>query len=346
MPPQIALDVTRVVMCADRVARLLRCCDDISVVTAVEHLLPALQRNLARDLRYVLVSAATELVARHTCSQRPSADRVRDAIGDTFDAATPAGNLDATIADLVAQGVDGERVTWEVITRESIKHEGLIHKECNRLVRTLPDRHPDELKGYGWHGLRIALRNFSPELGFAFSTYACPKINGAIRDGVRAESPIPKRLTTFVRKVTKAEEHLTHTLARIPTYAEISAYVDSTSESLHLLPRLAPAASLEELALTSAGDSREPACLIDSADPEAAAMTALRDEALHNAVDSLPHDDAQAIRLLLLEEMPVGEAAALVGIEPRQLRLRKQRGLKALEPVMRAWMDENIFATA
>ena len=45
--------------------------------------------------------------------------------------------------------------------------------------------------------------------------------------------------------------------------------------------------------------------------------------------------------LVMLEEMPVGEAAAMVGVEPRQLRMRKLRGMKALAPVMRAWLDEH-----
>lgn len=346
MPPQIALDVTRVVACATRATELLRCCDDISVVTAVDHMLPSLARHLTRDLRHVLIMSGSTFVTTHRCAAPPvPLDEARDGLADAFDTAVAPGSLDETIAALVARGIDAERVTWDVISRESVRHEGLIHKECNRLVRTLPERHPDELKGYGWHGLRVALRNFDPDLGFAFSTYACPKINGAIRDGVRAESPIPKRLTTFLRKVTSAEEQLTHALSRTPTYAEISAYVDSSSESLHLLPRLAPTASIEELALTSAGESREPACLIDDADPERAALTALRDAALHAAVDALPAEEAQAIRLLLLQELPVGEAAALAGVEPRQLRLRKQRGLKALERVMRAWMDDHVLAS-
>lgn len=344
MPPQIALDVTRVVACATRAAELLRCCDDASVVPAVDHMLPFLAGNLTRDLRHVVVTGALSYMRSHPCVTVDGSSWTQE-LGATFDAAAAPGTLDVTIATFVAAGVDAERVTWDVISRESVKHEGLIHKECNRLVRTLPERHPDELKGYGWHGLRIALRNFEPELGFAFSTYACPKINGAIRDGVRAESPIPKRLTTFIRKVSSAEEHLTHELSRTPTYAEIAAYVDSANESLHLIPRLAPSASLEELAIGLGGEnSREPACLIDHADPQDAALTALRDEALHAAVDALPADEAQAVRLLLLEELPVGEAAAMVGVEPRQLRVRKQRGLRALEPVMRAWMDENLYA--
>lgn len=335
--------------CAERVVELLGCCADLSVGPVISHILVTLPSYHDRDLRFVVTRGAQTFIAEHLAAHAAPAQMATDAreqLDQAFDGAVAPGTLDETIAALVARGIDGERITWEVISRESVAHEGLIHKECNRLARSLPDRSPDELKGYGWAGLRTALRNYEPERGFAFSTFACPKINGAIRDGVRAESPIPKRLTTFVRKVSSAEEQLTHSLSRPPTFAEIASFVDSTSESLHLLPRLAPSASLEELALGLSGEqSREPACLVDASDPQDVALIALRDQALHDAVATLPDDDAQAVRLLMLQEMPVGEAAAMVGVEPRQLRLRKQRGLRALEPIMRAWMDEHIYAT-
>ena len=87
--------------------------------------------------------------------------------------------------------------------------------------------------------------------------------------------------------------------------------------------------------------SREPACLIDQCDPEGEVVIALRNQALRQAVRDLPADESTAVRLLMLEEMPVGEAAAMVGVGPRQLRMRKLRGMKALAPVMRAWLDEH-----
>lgn len=329
-------------------AHHLRSCG-LSVAPVVDHLLQAVPTHLTRELRWVLLRAADQFLTQHAteCGQAHDLDVISSQVAEAFDAAAPAGNLEATIAALVGAGIDAERICWDVISRESVKHEGLIHKECNRLARSFPDRVPDELKGYGWAGLRTALRQYDPDLGYAFSTYACPKINGAIRDGVRAESPIPKRLTTFLRKVSSAEEALTHSLARVPTYDEIAEFVNSSAGHMRLLPRLAPAASIEELALSLDGErGRDPECLIDDADPQDEALTRLRNEALHAAVNGLPADEAEAVRLLLLEEVPVGKAAQMLGIEPRQLRQRKVRALKALEPVMRAWMDEHELTPA
>lgn len=325
------------------------CCIDLTARAVVDSILPALGRFHTRTLRHVVVVAAGQCLREHrgACAAPPLADdEVVAQLEKAYDAAAEPRSLDETIAALVAEGLDGERITWEVISRESVKHEGLIHKECNRLVRSLPDRSAEDLKGYGWVGLRVALRLYDPSLGFAFSTYACPRINGAIRDGVRAESPIPKRLTTFVRKVGKIEETLTHHLARTPTFEEVRAHLAASAESLHLLPRLAAPASIEEMSLAWGEKTREPACLVDADDPQAAVMISMRDAALHAAVDALPADEAQAVRLLMLEEVPVGEAAALVGIEVRQLRARKVRGMRALAPVMQAWLDDHEMAVA
>lgn len=354
-PPRIALDLARTVAAASCTADAMECCSGFDARTVTDALAPLLASRLSRTLRELLEVELSALVTTHraTCSGSSDEDgqptlwswltpsAVAQSALRAFDAEPEPATLEQAIASAVAAGLDGERLTWELITRESVRHEGLIHKECNRLARTLPDSAPDDLKGYGWAGLRVALRNFDPALGYAFSTYACPKINGAIRDGVRAESPVPKRLTTFARKVSAAEEALTQSLGRPPSLEEIAERLNESLAVMQLLPRLSPSASLEELTTAFGERTRQPACLVDPRDPMDTVMLALRDEALREAVQGLPAEDAEAVRLLFLEEMPVGEAAASVGVEPRQLRARKNRGLEALRPVMAAWLDEH-----
>jgi len=335
-------------------AQVLDCCPVAPTVALSTHLISAMDTRSRDTLADVCAASAETWAAAHRAGHAvdhpdgsPDFPQWSWVARNTFAqalatrwAATPdPGPLNDSISAAVAAGLDGELLCWSIINRESGRHEGLIHKECNRLTRVLPHRSAEELKGYGWAGLRVALRNFDPALGYAFSTYACPKINGAIRDGVRAESPIPKRLTTFVRKVSAAEESLVQALGRPPTYLEIAAYLDASLESMHLLTRLTNTASLEEMSNPWGDATREPACLVDAADPAASAVTALRNEALLAAVDSLPADEADAVRLLLLQDMPVTAAAAALGIEPRSLRALKTRALARLEPLMRDWVD-------
>lgn len=346
-PPNIALDVYRVVTSAAAVTDALSCCATYTENDLLPEMLAFLRRFLSESLEDVIVRAARDVASVHGCEHvdvEVLTAEVRTAMGrDEVE-----GNLDEVIAKFVARGIDGERVTWDVIGRESLNHEGLIFKECNRLLRTLPNRTVDELRGYGWAGLRTALRKFDVNLGYAFSTYACPRINGAIRDGVRAEMPIPKRLTTFLRKVSAAEEMLTRKLSRTPTYEEITASLQEAEHKvMHLLPRLSPAASIEEMSTNHEGERiREPSCLVEHADPMEEAMISLRDEALHAAIGQLAPELRDAVQLLMFDELSVREAAERVGVEPRRMSQRKAQALEALEAPMRAWYQETAPAVA
>jgi RNA polymerase sigma factor (sigma-70 family) len=349
-PPLIARDVAQIALTCHQLSRLTDCCEHFTAQVALDFALPALRTRLTMSNDAVILPALAQAVLAHLAEHaagpaRPAPgtwsaltpDSVTATLAGLWADAVAPGPLEDTIAWAVAAGLDGELLCWEVITRESNRHTGLIRKEAGKLARNLPDTSVDELVGHGWKGLRIALRQYDPDLGFSFSTYACPRINGAIRDGVRAESPIPKRLTTFVRAVSAAEEKLTQSLSRTPSYAEISAYLDTGREQMHLLTRLSPSASLEELSGAWGEQSREPSCLIDTADPEAQALLAVRDSAVHAAIAALPADESRAITMLYLQQIPIGEAAASLGVDTRTLRAAKKRAMTSLAGVLAEW---------
>lgn len=66
-------------------------------------------------------------------------------------------------------------------------HVGLVRLVAGRLARTLPGRpDPEELWSDGYLGLVSAAARFDASRGHAFSTFAVPRIEGAMRDGDRA----------------------------------------------------------------------------------------------------------------------------------------------------------------
>lgn len=245
--------------------------------------------------------------------------------------------IDMVIAELQAQGLDGDSLCWATISFESHRHEGLIWKQCNKLAANLPDHTAGDLFGFGWTGLRLALRNFDPSLGFTFSTYAVPKIAGQMRDGVRKEHPLPKRLTTFVRKMNAAEDQLAQTLGRAPTLAELAEDVGESFERVKMLSWLGPAASLEEIVDQS--ERSEAPFLVDDVDPAEATVANLRTAAVREALLALPHDEAEAVRLLMLEERSWNEARDLTGATRRQLQQRCARGKAALAQSLADWVS-------
>ena len=281
-----------------------------------------------------LVEAFSLVVLKH-CKVK------KEEVVTYFNSVSCNESLDTSIAKWASLGVDSEKITWSLITYESCKHIKLVWLFANRLTRTFTDRTADDLLAWGWYGLRIALRNFDPSLGFKFSTYAAPKITGAIRDGVRGESPIPKRLGTFSRKVSALEERLTHELGRTPSLAEIAAKLDNEVEHLKLLPRLAVAASLDEFDDFEGERAVVSKALIDvslESNPGLSVESLFQSLAIERAIALLPQEEAEAVRLLVMDGVSPREARSITGVNARLLLSRKKRGLVLLKEHLAEWV--------
>lgn len=317
----MALELERVLQCTAYTARRSRL-PLSEVVTVVR---TALDCAEVIDTSAVLKEVLSGLGA--------DATKIDEIYRECFNSAS----LNLTIERWRRKGVDAEAVLWALITNESARHINLVWLFANRLTRTFPDREPDELLAWGWQGLRVALRNYDPARGFAFSTYAAPKITGAIRDGVRAESPVPKRLATFSRKVTAAEEILTHQLGRAPTLAEVAERLESEIETLKILPRLMPTASIEEVQENTDRFGGAPSWLVDDSDPGNIVTDQIQAEAIGRALEKLPSEEAQAVQLLVMEGLNPREARAITGATARQMLARKRRGLSLLRAELAEW---------
>jgi RNA polymerase sigma factor for flagellar operon FliA len=245
--------------------------------------------------------------------------------------AAPATALDEVCVQLLSEGIDSDHLRWSVVGVEARRHVPLVLKEANRAARNWPDRGADGLIGYAWQGLRLALYNYDPERG-TLSTYACPRIRGAIRDGIRAESHLPKRLTTFVHKVDRARESLTQSLGRHPSLEEVAKSMDLSLEKLGTLHHLGTPVSLNDLVERDGSFA-----VVASEDPEAAAIESARRSDVASALASLDPEDALVVRLMVLQGLGVGECQARTGMSARQLRSRKERGLEELAEKLEAW---------
>lgn len=234
-----------------------------------------------------------------------------------------AASIDGVVDSLADRGINGEALAWSVIARESLQHILLVKREANRMARMWPERKADDLVGYGWRGLRLALRSYNPETAW-FSTYACPKIRGAIRDGVRSEHHLPKRLNTFVNKAERAKDELSAILGRHPTQTEIAERLETEVERVRQLATFAAPASLDT------GEDEHGIQIAGRDDVETSAMASIEREALAGALAHLPEDEATAVRLLVMEEISMQEARTRTGASSKQLRARRDRGLAAL----------------
>jgi RNA polymerase sigma factor FliA len=268
--------------------------------------------------------------------------RRRAAQPDRLRAAWEAVSDDVAFTDAVAfannSGLRGEDLASAVIHHESKFHLGLVWLEANRMASNFDGRSPEDLAGWGWLGLRAALRLYEPSRGHRFSTYACFRISGAIRDGVRDENPVPKRLITMQRKVSAAQESLSIELGRVPQLHEVAAHLDITFEKLStLLPRLSSASSLDEMEATASERGGSVAGMVDDSDPADAALDAARSDAVRDALNLLDEPDRETVRLLLYEGKTMTEARRITGMSDRELRRRLAAGSDLLRDLLADW---------
>jgi len=269
--------------------------------------------------------------------RRLDSGEIAEDLRRAYDRRKPTGRSFDTIVDQDHGRLPGiADLGWALINLEGRKHINLIWHQANKLQKSFPDREASELLTFGWIGLRTALRNYNPGLGFAFSTYACTRIVGAIRDGVRAENPVPKRLGTLARKAAAIETELAQSLGRAPTMKEVSEALRVEAHTLEAIRRTRTPASIEEIiAGIDRNSSNEPSWLSTGKSAEDDAVATVEAERLAVALENLTAEEAQAIRLLIMEDRSPTEAKQIAGVTARQLRQRKERALSSLREQLR-----------
>jgi RNA polymerase sigma factor for flagellar operon FliA len=100
-----------------------------------------------------------------------------------------------------------------------------------------------DLINTGVIGLIEAFRNFDPERGVKFETYAVPRIRGAILDELRSLDWVPRSTRAKAREIERALLYFENENGRPPTDEELAEMLNLTVEELHL--------SLEDVSKTT-----------------------------------------------------------------------------------------------
>ena len=98
-----------------------------------------------------------------------------------------------------------------------------------------------------------------------------------------------------------------------------------------------PTVSLES-APDPAGPTLADSLVATRRSPDAAAVAAERATAVRTAVDQLPEDMREAVILCEWEEMPVIEAAAVLGATPKAIESRLYRARQLLRERLEGWL--------
>ena len=121
-------------------------------------------------------------------------------------------------------------------------HQELVYHLAMRVYRRLPVKHDlDDLIGYGMIGLVEAAKKYQKSRGVEFTTFAYPRINGAIYDGVSKLSWMSRSRYNRLRREQKTAEaaekqepqHQTHTdeIGMVRSFDPESAEIEYQDES-------------------------------------------------------------------------------------------------------------------
>lgn len=297
-----------------------------------------------RSLSDVVSLAAAELFAREHGEHRETvlgaisrgtgvAFKDLAAIYDSHEPAKDVRTLKQLAEVNEDPSYDLAELTDAVVRFEACHHVNLVKKFVTQFVsRQDPgtlNRSAEELFSYGYIGLSNALRGYDPT-SCTLSTFANFRVVGAVRDGVRSESPVPKRLTTFVRAVETAEEKLTRALSRVPTESEVREALGDQAKYMHLYPRLRRQASIEELVGYNPVSDDDVARAVEQSEAGAAVQEELAE---------LTEVERQAVQLIHGEGLSARKASKECGIPAGELGRAADAALVKLRqsPRLQQW---------
>ncbi len=199
----------------------------------------------------------------------------------------------------------------------------------------------EDLLSEGMSGLIYATRRYDARRGSKFSTYAVPRIRGAILDALRSSHPLPRALQKLSRVIDQAVVGFITEQGRQPNENEIaeSLGVDTRRllEDQQVIGR-ANVVSLTEVARWNFGSDFDNLAKTADEDPainpEKAALGNEMRQLLYKAVRQLPDREQTVIRLyygpLSLPLHEIGKHLGISESRASQLRIRAVRRLRSL----------------
>jgi len=201
-----------------------------------------------------------------------------------------------------------------------LQYMPIVHRTATRIKSNLPQSvDKDDLISWGYMGLLDALQKFDYNLGWAFETYAVPRIRGAIMDGLRSTDWVPRSVRSKAKKLEEAYRMLEQAYSRTPTVDELSDHMQVTRDELHKISN-----QLVKSQITSLDEpidyEEEPQTLISRiVDEEAANQEQLVEEQekkreLAQLIDRLPEKEKLVLSLIYQEELTFSSTAEVLGV--------------------------------
>ena len=220
-------------------------------------------------------------------------------------------------------------------------HLPIVHFMVGDLLRRVPNHiQRDDLHSAGMLGLLQAVRTYDSTREVKFSTFARVRIKGALLDELRSRDWASRGVRQQAREVDLATEHLANQLGRVPTPSEIGSSVGGGNDQIHRLKADLHRATVLSFDGGPADTNRAPLDVLaihrDQLDPaeqlEQREMTAY----VRDAVANLPERLRHVVVGYFLDERPMAELAAELGVTESRISHMRSEALTLMAEAIRS----------
>lgn len=222
------------------------------------------------------------------------------------------------------------------------EHLGLVHHVARQVSRTLAVRADfDELVSAGTIGLMTALEGFDASRGLAFSTFAAPRIRGAILDELRKQDYVPRSIRRKTREITAAREAFQKEHGHAPEDRELAATLGVDLETLWRWQ--ADVESAHQIPLDRAPGERENASPVPAETLTADGTNGVEESLTHeqevshlkDAILKLKEQERVVLSLYYFEELKLHEIAKVLELTESRVSQIRSKALSKLRVELR-----------
>jgi RNA polymerase sigma factor for flagellar operon FliA len=200
------------------------------------------------------------------------------------------------------------------------QHIGLVHHVARQMANRLSTQADlDELVSAGSLGLMQAVDSFDRKRGLSFSTFAVPRIRGAILDELRKQDHVPRNVRRRTRDLSRARDVLMDTLRRKPSEDEMSRVLQVPTEMVRrweLEAESAAVSSLDQAVRSDGGSATLGETITDDREPPVDDLLTHEQEVgrLKVAISMLKEQERTVLALNFFEELKLQEIAVVMGL--------------------------------
>jgi RNA polymerase sigma factor FliA len=224
------------------------------------------------------------------------------------------------------------------------KHASLVKRVAYHLISRLPASvQPDDLIQAGMIGLLEAAKNYDPNQGASFETYAGIRIRGSMLDEIRKGDWAPRSVHRNTRRVAEVIREIENTQGRDARDNEVADRLEVTVEKYHQMLKDATGCkilSYEDLGVTE--DAIADSLANHDPGPQEDLLKESFQKSLAKAISTLPERERLVMALYYDEEFNLREIGEVLGVSESRVSQIHSKALVRLKARLRDWREEEI----